>query len=325
MKTSVRFALLVTCSVILACSTDGPGVRTVAPSPRTTVPALTPLSIDATTAADYPGLENLVGYAPRLISGGAPDGEAGFDALQAMGVKTIISVDGARPEVDKARARGMRYIHLPIGYNGMDQERTLEIARAVELAREDGPVYIHCHHGKHRSAGAAGAAAVTLGLLTTTEATARMKVSGTSPNYSGLYQCVAVAEPAGPETLEAVKTDFPEVWKTSGLVRSMVEIDQTLDQLKAIEAAGWRTPKDCPDLVPVAEAGRLADLFRTLRNDPQARAKPTEFSDWLLAASNAASSVEVGVAGDNPSPQQLNARLKTVAASCKQCHVKYRD
>ena len=59
------------------------------------------------------------------------------------------------------------------------ERRKLEIARALQLARDRGAVYVHCHHGKHRSAGAAGAAAVTLGWSTTAQATERLKVSGT--------------------------------------------------------------------------------------------------------------------------------------------------
>jgi protein tyrosine phosphatase (PTP) superfamily phosphohydrolase (DUF442 family) len=82
-------------------------------------------------------------------------------------------------------ARGMRYDHLPIGYDWMDKARTSEIARAVKKLPH--PLYIHCHHGTHRSAEATGAVAVTLGLLTPTKAVEHLKVSGTAPNYTGLY------------------------------------------------------------------------------------------------------------------------------------------
>src|SRR5262249_27875258 len=142
---------------------------------------------------DYPGIHNAVTYHDGFVSGSVPEGDAGFDTLAAMGVKTIISVDGAEPEVDKARARGIRYIHLPIGYNGFDEQRRLHLSRATRDAMADGPVYIHCHHGKHRSAGAAATIAESLGWLTPQEGVARMKVSGTSPDYKGLYACALSA------------------------------------------------------------------------------------------------------------------------------------
>src|SRR5215510_11511668 len=63
---------------------------------------------------DMPGLHNVIHVADRLFSGGAPEGDAGFDSLKKLGIKTILSVDGARPEVARAKQHGMRYVHLPI-------------------------------------------------------------------------------------------------------------------------------------------------------------------------------------------------------------------
>ena len=105
---------------------------------------------------NYHGLHNVVAFFDGYLSGSAPEGDIGFEELERMGVKTIISVDGAVPAVERAKARGMRYIHLPIGYNGFDEKRRLELVRATRDAMKDGPVYLHCHHGKHRSAGRGG-------------------------------------------------------------------------------------------------------------------------------------------------------------------------
>lgn len=269
------------------------------------------------------GLHNIVAYADGLYSGGAPEGVDGFESLRELGIKTIISVDGAQPDVDAAKARGMRYVHLPIGYNGMDKDRTLEIARAVKEL--PGPIYVHCHHGKHRSAGATGAAAVTLGYMTNAEATQRMKVSGTSPHYVGLYECVAIASIADHQEILAASNAFPERWKTTGLVRSMVEIDEAFEHLKRIEAAGWKSPARHPDLVPVAEAGYLADLLRNLKDDERCRAKPGEFMDWMMAASNDAGRIEAELLRENPSMDTLRGHWVRLSASCVQCHAKYRD
>lgn len=287
-----------------------------------------PPPVGAEQPVDCRGVHNVVTFAPGLISGSVPDGDAGFDSLNSMGVKTVISVDGAMPAVEKAMARGMKYIHLPIGYNGMNRQRTMEIARAIQLAQQsdpNAPVYLHCHHGKHRSASALAGAAVTLGYLTPEQGQARMKVSGTSPSYTGLFRCVTEAVTATPEELAAMPTQFPSIWKSSGLVRSMVEVDEIYEHLKLIEKAGWVAPKDHPDLVPAAEAGRLADVYLHLLNEERVKAKPAEFRDWLIDASKWAENLEAGLAHAGHPPDELSKRFERVTKSCKECHVKYRD
>lgn len=280
-------------------------------------------AVDATKAADLPHLENVVAYGEGLYSGAAPEGPESFDTIRAMGVTTIISVDGAAPDVESAKALGLRYIHLPIGYNGMTTERQLEIAKAIDQA--EGPVYLHCHHGKHRSAGAAGAAAVSLGILSNLEAEQRMKVSGASLGYTGLYACVANAKPATKKDFKAVRNDFPEVWKTRGMVSAMVEIQHAYDHLLAIEKAGWKVPAESPDLVPAAEAGHLADLLRNIQDDADTKAHPQQFTQWLLASSEDTEALEAALVAGNTPPDKLSELLKLVAQSCKDCHISYRD
>lgn len=324
----------------LACScASKPSHDTVAaPPPQparvvATLPADQLPTLADTKVRDYPGLHNVVAYHDGFISGSAPDGDAGYDAIAALGARTIISVDGAPPDAAAARLRGMRYIHLPIGYNGFDEQRKLELARAVRDAEKDGPVYIHCHHGKHRSAGAAGAVAVSLGWLTPDQAVARMKLSGTAPDYTGLYRCTASAVPLGAGLIDSVVPDFRESQQPQGLVKSMVEIDEVFDHLKLIEKAGgsegggWNVPADHPDLVPVAEAGRLADLFRLLLDDARVKSKPADFAAALKADSERAQAIEDMLAAP-PSQRDtktLSANLKLLAASCKDCHATHRD
>jgi protein tyrosine/serine phosphatase len=64
-------------------------------------------------------------------------------------------------------------------------ERAAELAKAVRDL--PGPIYIHCHHGKHRSPAAAAVACVAAGLLAPERAPAVLKEAGTSPNYRGLF------------------------------------------------------------------------------------------------------------------------------------------
>lgn len=304
----------------------GSGGRT--PSlPRVSMPLL----VDA-APRDYPGIHNAVAFHEGFVSGSVPEGDAGFETLAAMGVKTIISVDGAEPEVELASKHGIRYIHLPIGYNGFDEARRLELTRATRDALAQGPVYVHCHHGKHRSAGAAAAVAVSMGWATPEAMVERMKVSGTAPNYKGLYACASNATVVSMGMLEAVPADFPAVSHPKGMVKSMVAIDHAFEHLKAIEKAGWVTPADHPDLVPVAEAGQLADLFRLLISDERTREEGEDLAGRFRKDNEVATALEDLLAsvpkGSVPSEAQrvaMSAQFKTIASSCEECHSQYRD
>ena len=274
---------------------------------------------------DLPGLHNVVAFHEGFYSGGVPEGDEGFDALAAMGVKVIISVDGAEPDIERAMARGIRYIHLPIGYNGFDEKRRLELTRATRDAMQSGPVYLHCHHGKHRSAGAAGTIAVSLGWLTNEQATGRMKVSGTAPDYKGLYACTANATVLDAGMIDAVPADFPEVSHPATFVKAMVEIDEINDRLKLIEKAGWVAPANHPDLVPAAEAARMADLFRLVAESDKARRNPGDFAAALREDSARVTTLEEMLVAREKDRARLSERLKAIQTSCKDCHAKYRD
>lgn len=303
-----------------------PGDTPKAPhGPQAPLPA--PKAVDAPSPAadtplDLPGIHNLVAFAEGVYSGAVPEGDEGFESLAALGVRTVISVDGAQPDVEAARKHGLRYVHLPIGYDGVSQTRTLELARA--LRDLPGPHYIHCHHGKHRSAAAAGAAVVTLGKTDARTATERMKISGTSPHYDGLYACVADATPVAPSIIDSASHEFPERAATPGIVQAMVEIDEITEHLKATEKAGWQPPADHPDLVPLKEAARLVDLFRHSAGDPTLEAETQELRDWLARAAEEAKSLEDGLEAPIAA-SDLSARFKIILSTCKSCHADYRD
>ena len=260
-------------------------------------------------------------YADGFYSGSAPGGSAGFESLKALGIRSIISVDGAAPDVTRARAHGMRYAHLPIGYGGMGRTRALEIARALKDLPK--PTYVHCHHGKHRSAGALGAGLVTLGILTPGEARAKMNISGTSPHYRGLHEGVASARKATLEELASVSGSFPEAREPSALVQSMVEIEAAHERLVAVEEAGWATPAEHPEVVPAAEAGLLADLQRNI--DPnEVASRSRDFELRLTEGRSLAEELERAIL-DGLRPDELSARLDAVSRSCATCHVAHRD
>jgi protein tyrosine phosphatase (PTP) superfamily phosphohydrolase (DUF442 family) len=292
-----------------------------ASNPTPPVPLATPPA--ATNAhAESHALHNVHRIGSKMISGAVPEGAPAFDELKAMGVKTVISVDGATPDVGAAELRGMRYVHIPITYAEATKEQQLELARAVRDL--PGPIYIHCHHGKHRSPAAAAAVAVALGESSPEDAVAFMKTAGTAANYKGLYACVANAVVATTAILDGAPATFPSVRTPQGITEAMVGVDECYEHLGFINAAGWQVPNDHPDLVPAAEAGRLADHLRLSGEDPKVKALGAAFTRRLADATATATALEELIVANAPK-NKLDGKWKLVVASCKDCHAVYRD
>mgnify|MGYP001184550635 CR=1 FL=1 len=260
---------------------------------------------------------------PGLFSGPSPVEAHDFEELRKLGVKTIISVDGARPELELAKAEGMRYVHIPVGYHGVSRDQTLVIARAIKDL--PGPVYIHCHHGKHRGPTAAATAAIALGRINTDQALAFMQVAQTAPSYKGLWQCAQEMSPAALAEIEAAPADFPEVAPVGDMVTAMVEIDERAEHLKAVEKAGWTTPAEHPDLVPVSEAARLVDLYRALAELDATRTHHAELPAHFDKAAAEAKALETLLEGPAIDANKAADALKVVMQSCKDCHKAHRD
>ena len=223
---------------------------------------------EAPKKVDAPGVPNLIRLTEGIYQGATPEGDAGFASLEKLGVKTAISVDGATPDLEDAHRHGIRYVHLPIGYDGVTREQALRLAKAVRDL--PGPVYIHCHRGTLRGPTAAAVARLFLDDHCTVEqALAGMKLAGFDPRYTGLSAAAKELKRPTTKELDEVSTDFPEAAPPSGLRQVMVAVDATLDNLRAIRKAEWSTPKDKPDLDPPHEGLQLVEHFKELQRQPE--------------------------------------------------------
>jgi protein tyrosine phosphatase (PTP) superfamily phosphohydrolase (DUF442 family) len=280
------------------------------------------------TEGEFPGLHNVVRFSDKLLSGSSPEGDAGFQSLKELGVKTIISVDGARPEVERARKFGLRYVHLPIGYDSVPREQALRIARAI--CDLPGLVYIHCHHGKHRGPAAAGVATLCLDKQCSTEQmVALLHKAGTDPKYKGLYASVADMQRPTAGELDQIAADFPETVKVGDLVEVMVRIDERFDRLKMIRGASWKTPAGHADLDPPHEALQLREQFAEAVRLPAVSKRPEEFRQWLQEVEQSAAALEQALRKQPPLTEKDRDVVENVyrqaAALCATCHAKYRD
>jgi protein tyrosine phosphatase (PTP) superfamily phosphohydrolase (DUF442 family) len=263
----------------------------------------------------------------RVISGGQPDGGDGYRELSQLGVKTVISVDGAQPQVELARKHGLRYVHLPHGYDGIPERRACELAKAVRDL--PGPIYVHCHHGKHRSPAAATVACVGAGLLQKDQGLSVLRTAGTSEKYQGLYESAKRARRFDNALLDALSVEFPETVEVPPMAEAMVAIEHTHDHLVAIQQAGWESPVNHPDLDPPHEALLLREHFTELLRTEEALEQSPEFQKMLRDSEAAAAQLEAGLRSwsdhGEPAPTVIDDSFARITNDCKACHSRFRD
>jgi protein tyrosine phosphatase (PTP) superfamily phosphohydrolase (DUF442 family) len=293
---------LILCSAVLLAKSDEPKK---------------PTKIESKT------LPNAYELTDKVISGGQPQGEPAFKELKELGVKTVISVDGAKPNVPLAKKYGLRYVHMPHGYDGIPGERLLELTKAVHDL--PGPVYIHCHHGKHRSPAAAAAVCVAAGYLSTDEGMAVLESAGTSRGYRGLYQTVREARPIDEKTLAEAKVEFPETSEIPPLADAMIGIEHTHDHLKTVAAAGWQATKEHADIDPPHEALLLREHYTELIRTDDMKGRPAEFQKLVQQSEANAQRLEDALRAKKRDVENVNRIFERVTADCTSCHQKFRD
>jgi protein tyrosine phosphatase (PTP) superfamily phosphohydrolase (DUF442 family) len=290
--------------------------------------------VAATGAAGAPekleirGIENAYRLSPNLYSGSDPHGFETLTALKKLGIRTIISVDGVAPDVETAKSLGIRYVHLPIGYDGVPRDQAVRMVKAVRTL--PGPFYVHCHHGIHRGPASAAICGMASEGWSKDRAAGWMELAGTAADYRGLYSSVRDFSPPTATELAAAGAELPERAEVDGLVETMVKVDRRWDGLKAIRKAGFRPPAGHPDLDPTAEALQLVELFRESSRLPESQARGDEFLRETASAEGLANDLYEAMAdhAKQASPESLKALETAFSAagkSCKSCHVRYRD
>lgn len=315
----IRSAPLVAAAWLLlaGCAAERHAPETAGPTLSEPVAAVAPGMIPV----GMPGLENVLALTPNVLSGGEPTGEAAWASLRDLGVTTVISVDAVPPNAELARASGIRVIHLPIGYDAVPDATRRAMARALLEAK--GPVYVHCHHGKHRGPAALAAGAVCAGLINPDEALSFMEAAGTSHAYTGLWRDTETARPEDPFDLLAADIELPERADVGGYAGAMSLISRAHDRLKLVAANGWHVPEDHPDLSPRSDLGLIHDLLRSLEADAESLAFGPDHARLLEDSVTAARAAERDL--DAADLDALLASFDGLAASCKACHVRYRD
>jgi protein tyrosine phosphatase (PTP) superfamily phosphohydrolase (DUF442 family) len=267
-------------------------------------------------------LPNLVQVHREVYSGGLPEGADAFEELRTMGIRTIISVDGVTPDVHNADSHQMQYVHLPHGYDGIPEARVLELAKAIrELPK---PIYIHCHHGRHRSPTAASVACLAAGLITPTDARAVLEIAGTGKNYRGLFASVESVRFDPSRNWMQLQVDFQPIAPIPPIARSMVSIDHFFSRIQSAQSAAQSdetTSKSTRRSMGIDMAHdllMLKELYVELIREPNATNDPS-FSKYLT---DGIAIIDSMSASDNESMKML---IQPLEQNCKSCHQIYRD
>ncbi|HPF14794.1 MAG TPA: hypothetical protein PLJ12_11035 [Planctomycetota bacterium] len=283
---------------------------------------------------ELPGLHNVFHLSERIVSGAEPQGDHALDELQSMGIKTILSVDGKAPDWKAAEARGMRYVHIPIQYSGIEQDQLDHIAKTFrELP---GPFYVHCYHGKHRGPAAAAVGRMVLDGAAREEALAEMlQWCGTATNYKGLFDEIAFAEmPTAAETA-AESFDFPAQHMFDGVRAGMIPMGRHWDELKYAAKHDWQVDPEHPDIQLAHEAEQCAEILEHCKNMADFDS-PMPHSEEVLGWFQSGHKGTIDLARILRSRGELEAQgvdwraqaadaYKVASSSCKDCHSQYRD
>ena len=251
---------------------------------------------------------------PWIASGGTPLGVEGYRELERVGFRVVVSVDGARPQIEAARETSLTALHMPIGYDQVPPEVTATLAKLASFP--PAPIYIHCHHGLHRGPAAAAVFALAIGAIDRAEALAILTRAGTSLEYRGLWRSVEEFVELDPEVESLPLTAVAEV---RDLTHAMILVDRAFERLQLLCDHSWQTPASHPDLDATQESTLLREGFteavRALPDDT-----PLELRAELIESEKAARALE---ATQDATERLL--RFSEIGRACRTCHIEYRN
>lgn len=266
---------------------------------------------------DTQGLPNFLQIAEKIFTGGQPADDEAFACLSRHGIRTLVSVDGARPDVAAARKHGLRYVHIPVAYDGIDLNAGLSLARVVRDL--NGPFYVHCHHGQHRAPSAAAIMCIVSGTRDSADALNILRRAGTSSEYAGLWRDVERYE------IPAADVELPplvEVAEADSLATAMAAIARIFENLNRCHEANWVPLNDHADLMPAQEALLLKErLHEAVRNG--CAGYDAEFQIWLTEAEHIAENLEGQLKSQRM--KEAGRSVQALRESCHRCHQQYRN
>lgn len=129
-----------------------------------------------------PGIKKFaVKYNEKLIRGGLPYSEKGYDFLTKENVKTVISIVPDNALKQWGKKNNVKVIDLPFEKStGLSSEQRQELIDIYKT--EAAPFYVHCHGGTHRASACAALYRINLEKWTTEKAIKEYDLLGGDPD-----------------------------------------------------------------------------------------------------------------------------------------------
>ena len=105
---------------------------------------------NAEWATPLPQVSNLHQVTPVLYRSAKLD-STDVAQLQALGVKTVISLRAFHSDTQVLEGSGIRAVRIPINTWAIGDRQVIATMRAIRAAGQDGPVLLHCLHGADRT------------------------------------------------------------------------------------------------------------------------------------------------------------------------------
>lgn len=105
---------------------------------------------NAEWAAPLPQVSNLHQVTPVLYRSAKLD-SSDVAQLQALGVKTVISLRSFHSDTQVLEGSGIRAVRIPINTWAIRDKHVVETMRSIRAAEQQGPVLLHCLHGADRT------------------------------------------------------------------------------------------------------------------------------------------------------------------------------
>jgi protein tyrosine phosphatase (PTP) superfamily phosphohydrolase (DUF442 family) len=277
---------------------------------------------------ELPGLHNVFRLSDQIVSGSEPHGEQAFEEMRRLGIRTVLTVDGKVPDAETAARYGLRYVHVPIRYNGITEQERVAIAKTFREL--EGPFYVHCYHGQHRGPAAAALGRLVLDQASREQAVAEMRqYCGTSKKYEGLYRDIAAGDLPDAAATAASDFDFAPAFRFEGERGAMVEMARSFDTLKDLAERDWQVNPEHPDATAHGEARRLYQALSQVHDLPATAFKPGDYREILsksLTQSKELLALLESSGGVSPeSSPKAKDLVGSIGKGCEACHGLYRN
>ena len=93
-------------------------------------------------------LKNFYKLDDKVYRSAQPD-EKGFQEMEAMGVRTVLSFRNYHSDNEEAEGRGIKLLQIKMEAGEIETSQVIDALRIIKDS--DGPIVIHCWHGSDRT------------------------------------------------------------------------------------------------------------------------------------------------------------------------------